>query len=141
MRQSTYVVIQHQSHSCKLCRSLAALTIEGNATVYKNTPFDLSKRMSFDHTSEVTLPVHLVMSSKQTSSLASSATALIAELSKLNPETFANVHEERYKAIELSKKLTATLEGPVNRATELVFKVRFLIAPLRTTNTLTLCDL
>lgn len=50
------------------------------------------------------------------------AGAIIAELGKLTPETINNSALEKHKAIQLSKKLTATLEGPVNQATEMVLK-------------------
>lgn len=54
---------------------------------------------------------------------ADKALALITELGKFRPQDVESDGDQRYRAIELSKKLTATLEGPVNRATELVFKV------------------
>ncbi|KAH7122681.1 sterigmatocystin 8-O-methyltransferase [Dendryphion nanum] len=50
------------------------------------------------------------------------ATDIISELSKFTPEVINDSLEQRHKAIALSKKLTAALEGPVNTATELVFK-------------------
>lgn len=53
----------------------------------------------------------------------SSATALIAKLSRYTSETLDSSSAERNEAIELRRNLTAALEGPVNRATELVFKV------------------
>jgi hypothetical protein len=54
-----------------------------------------------------------------------SAIALITELNKFTPNSLNDGQAERYKAIELSKRLTATLEGPVNQATELIFKVQY----------------
>ncbi|KAF2184635.1 sterigmatocystin 8-O-methyltransferase [Zopfia rhizophila CBS 207.26] len=56
------------------------------------------------------------------------AAAIVAELSKFTPGTINGQQEERHKALELSRKLTAALEGPVNRATELVFKPFITIA-------------
>lgn len=56
------------------------------------------------------------------------ASAIIAELGKMTPETINSSRLEKHKAIELSKKLTATLEGPLNRATELVLKPFIAIA-------------
>jgi hypothetical protein len=58
-----------------------------------------------------------------TSSSAQSAKYLIAQLSTLDADALGHNQEERFKALELSKRLVAELEGPVNRATELVFKV------------------
>lgn len=55
------------------------------------------------------------------------AAALVAELGQITSDSINNDEEARHTALELSKKLTATLEGPVNRATELVFKVPTLL--------------
>ena len=63
------------------------------------------------------------VNSTQNMSQGDQATALIAELSKLTPDAINNDQAERFKALELSKKLIAKLEDPVDRATELVFRV------------------
>jgi hypothetical protein len=48
---------------------------------------------------------------------------LLAELAKIDPAVLENDLEEKKKALALSKQLTATLEAPMHRAIEYIFKV------------------
>ncbi|KAF2115133.1 S-adenosyl-L-methionine-dependent methyltransferase [Lophiotrema nucula] len=56
------------------------------------------------------------------------ATALITQLARLTPSSLSHDKQARYAALALSRQLTAVLEGPVNRATELTFKPMTTIA-------------
>jgi hypothetical protein len=48
---------------------------------------------------------------------------ILAELAKIDPAILENDLEEKGKALALSKQLTATLEVPMHRAVEYIFKV------------------
>jgi hypothetical protein len=50
-------------------------------------------------------------------------TRIIARIQDLKVDRIADDHEARLELLHLSRRLTAVLEGPVNRATDLVFKV------------------
>ena len=49
------------------------------------------------------------------------ATAVIQELASFSNEELSSLPESRKKALDLSRRLTALLEDPVNTATQLVF--------------------
>ncbi|KAF2740017.1 sterigmatocystin 8-O-methyltransferase [Polyplosphaeria fusca] len=57
-----------------------------------------------------------------------SAMDLITQLSQFTSAGLSQDAVERQKALELSKKLTAVLESPANRATELIYKPMTLMA-------------
>lgn len=49
--------------------------------------------------------------------------ALIAKLKSIDVSRVNEDEAAKGEALKLARKITATLEGPINRATDLVFKV------------------
>jgi hypothetical protein len=62
-------------------------------------------------------------SQKMTNTTSDDAAAIIAKLSKLTLSTVDIYKDAKSKALELSRKQTASLEDPVRRAINLAFQV------------------
>jgi hypothetical protein len=52
-------------------------------------------------------------------------TALFRELQEIDPTSLISDHDQKHKALQLSRKLSVALDDPLNQAVDLVFKASF----------------
>jgi hypothetical protein len=67
--------------------------------------------------------VLLLRVTKMTSATSADAAAIVAKLNKLTLSTMDIYKDAKSEALELRRKLTASLEDPVRRAIDLAFQV------------------